>query len=344
VQSASVVIPNHDYGRFVTDAITSALDQPDVDVEVLVVDDASTDDSVEVVTALTRADPRVRLLRRRTNGGPVPTFNDGLAMASGDAVVRLDADDLLTPGSLRRALDVLQDHPEVGMVYGHPRHFRGAVPAASGRMRGVTIWSGPTWIEERCRRGVNCITSPEVVLRGDVARATGGQRPELQHTHDMEMWLRVAATSDVARIDGPDQALHRLHPDSRMATVASGVLLDLEERRSAFDLLFDGPGAALANAERLRSMAHRALAREALTRACHAYDRGKTSSVPVDQLVAFALSTLPGARGLPEWRALERRQRAGVTASRLLPHFFVTAVRRRVTSSRARRRWERHGL
>ena len=76
------------------------------------------------------------------------------------------------------------------------------------RVRSWTVWPGRQWLADRCRSGLNVITSPEVVVRTSVIRRVGGQQP-LAHTHDMEMWMRISAFSDVGRVDGPDQAWHR---------------------------------------------------------------------------------------------------------------------------------------
>jgi glycosyltransferase involved in cell wall biosynthesis len=121
--TVTVVIPCYNYARYLRESVSSALGQSEVDVDVVIVDDASTDDSQAVAQELAQRDPRVTVLAHHRNLGPVQTFNAGLARASGEFVARLDADDLLTNGSLGRAAAVMTRHPEVGLVYGHPIHF-----------------------------------------------------------------------------------------------------------------------------------------------------------------------------------------------------------------------------
>ena len=101
--SVSVVIPNYNYGRFLGDAATSALSQDDVDVNVIIIDNASTDNSRHVAVALAESDSRVKCIFRTSNQGFVANFNEGLSHATGEYVVLLCADDLLTPGSLGRS-------------------------------------------------------------------------------------------------------------------------------------------------------------------------------------------------------------------------------------------------
>ena len=117
----------------------SALTQEGVGVEVIIVDDASIDESVQVASDLAAADSRVSLLTHHSNR-PVDTFNHGLERVRSDYLVRLDADDLLTPGSLLRSVALAQAYPRVGLVYGHPVHFTEAAQATVHRERG---WAHP---------------------------------------------------------------------------------------------------------------------------------------------------------------------------------------------------------
>lgn len=236
----SVIIPCFNYERFLPGSVGSALSQDGVETEVIIVDDASTDHSADIAERYARQDPRVTVIRHGSNVGHIDTFNDGLAAATGEFIVRLDADDLLTPGSLARAVALLDAFPSVGLVYGHPKHFTtGMPPSACTRIRGWRVWSGEEWVADRCRKGANCITTPEVMVRGSVMLSVGGLSTRLHLAEDMEMWLRVAAVSDVGRVEGPDQAFHRDHPASMTAAIDQ--LTDLRARANVFDVLFAGP-------------------------------------------------------------------------------------------------------
>ena len=340
----SVLVPCYNYGRFLRACVQSILSQTGVDVEVVVLDDASDDETPEVAAALAAADQRVRVLHHERNLGPVATFNELLQWIRQEYSVLISADDLLTPGALARATSLLETHPSVGFVYGHPAHFAGHhLPPARARVRSWTVWSGAEWLALRCRRGVNCISSPEVVARSSLVRSLGELRPELPHTADMEMWMRMAAVADVGRVDGPDQAWYRVHPQSLQRTVHAGVLVDMEQRRDAFAWTFAGPGGLLPAAAELHDSARRALAAEALDRACQAYDRGRTAELPISQLVDFAVRLWPDASALPQWRALNRRLRLS-RYPYLMPTFTGRAVLRRAIGESQRRRWRRTGL
>jgi hypothetical protein len=340
----SVIVPCYNYGRFLPEAVASALSQEGVEAEVIIVDDASTDESADVAETLA-LDPRVVVVRHYRNTGHVEAFNDGYTAATGEFIVRLDADDLLTSGSLKRSVALFDAFPRVGLVYGHPLHFATeSPPKACTTERGWSIWSGEDWIGERCRTVVNCITTPEAMIRARIMQTIGTLSTDLRFAQDMEMWLRTAAVSDVGRVDGPDQALHRDHAGSMSATDGAGKLIDLLERRTVFDLLFSGPGSRLGHAEELHRTARSALADEALADACYAYDRGRTESINVDGYIDFALATCPDARQLPHWRAFRRRQRVGARLSSLPPLFTAAVISRRLQWELWYRRWQRTGL
>lgn len=105
----SVLIPAYNAERMISRAIDSALSQNSTDIEILVVDDASTDGTAALVSARASTDERIRLLRREINGGPAATRNVGLQAARGDWIALLDADDMMLPGRIERMLSDASD-------------------------------------------------------------------------------------------------------------------------------------------------------------------------------------------------------------------------------------------
>lgn len=113
----SVAIPAYNYGRYLPCAITSILKQDMADLEVLIVDDCSTDDTPERVAPFL-ADPRVRYLRNEANLGAVRNINKAIGETRGRHILLLGADDFLLPGALRRLAAALASHPDAGLAYG----------------------------------------------------------------------------------------------------------------------------------------------------------------------------------------------------------------------------------
>jgi glycosyltransferase involved in cell wall biosynthesis len=306
--TVSVVIPCYNYGHYVGSAVASALDQPGVGADVVVIDDASPDGSGDVVEALAATDERIRFVRHRENRGHIATYNEGMEMVEGDYFVLLSADDQLTPGCLSRAVALMESEPSVGLVYGHPLEFNENVPPAVTDVRSWTVWTGEEWIDRRCRKGSNCIMCPEVVTRGSVQRAIGGYNRDLPHAGDLEMWLRAAATADVGRINGANQAYYRIHDQSMQRTVYAGLLHDLRERRQAFASVLLRPGFNRGDGPALYEAASRAQAVTAIDRVCWAFDNDESQSESIDELLTFAQEAWPDARNSRQWRAMEQRR------------------------------------
>ena len=186
-QPVSVIIPTYNYGRFLPDAIDSALRQsgPNLAVEIVVVDDGSTDDSAEIAA---RYGDRVRYIYQK-NAGLSAGRNTGMREASHDLVVFLDADDMLVDGALASLLTARK------RVTPRP-----AVVAARDRavdMDGKFL--GPPLRESE---NLITITSRQLVLRNqfgcfvladrEVLLALGGFDTELRASEDRDMWIRVA--------------------------------------------------------------------------------------------------------------------------------------------------------
>jgi hypothetical protein len=346
--TVSVIVPSYNYGSVLEGCIRSVLGQEGVEVRVLVVDDCSPDDTRAVGEALAAADARVEFRRHAENQGLIGTANEGLRWADGDYVVLLSADDLLTPGALRRATTVMERRPEVGLVYGRAPYWTEGdpLPRMAGEWRATKVWPGGDWIRRRCRTAQNCISSPEVVVRTSVHREAGLYDPVCHHASDLNMWLRIAAIADVAHIRGVPQAVYRVHATSMLRS-ANSPMVDLVERRKAFDSFFASNGHLLPDAEVLRAMATRALARQALWQASRAVDRDLASgadALPVDELVAFALDVHPEARRLREWRGLRVRRAIGAGRSGWFPPFLATGAAHRLAGHLNRVRWVRTGV
>lgn len=339
-----VVIPCYNYGRFLGTCVQSVLAQEGVDVSVLIIDDASSDNSVAIATELARRDARVRLMALPQNVGMIRAMNLGIREVDGDYFVKLDTDDLLTPGSLARSIALLERYPNVGFVYGRPRHFSDEKPPLprAGRPRWM-VWSGTEWLKLRCHSAVNCISQPEVVIRTSALREAGDYNVALPHTSDLEMWLRLALISDVGRINGVDQGYYRVHPDSMQRTVNAGPLSDLVGRREAFLSTFAAAGDRLPDAAVLQNTIRQRIASQALDYACWTYDRDRVEPGLEDELIEFAVSTYPNAAALPEWRRLQTHQRRG-RRSRWTPGALWAATLRRGRFEFDRLRWLRTGI
>jgi len=183
-----------------------AQDHPDL--EIVVVDDGSTDDTPRVAESY---GARVRLIRQAASGGPSRPRNAGVAAATGDCIAFFDADDIMSPGAISDSLSVMAQHPQTGFVFANSRIVdeRGALVEADyladyREFRkilvatddpAVGLMSGPPLYRELLR--ANFIGTCGVVARRAVLEAAGPFDEALKNADDRDMWLRVARTGTV---------------------------------------------------------------------------------------------------------------------------------------------------
>jgi hypothetical protein len=340
--TVSIVIPVYNYGHFLGACMRSVMTQEGVDLDVIIVDDASTDGSTDVVRQFVDSDRRIRGIFHAENKGHIDTFNEGIAAAAGEYVVLISPDDMLTPGTLARSAALLDSHPDISLVYGHPVTFSEDPPEANTAIRDWTVWPGLEWLRLRCERGVNCIRHPEAVMRTDAMRKAGPYVHKLAHTGDFAMWMRLATLGDVGRVNGPDQAFYREHSQNMSKTVNGGLPKDIAQRLKAFDhALVPSDGLPPELAKELLDTARRKVAREALGHAIQAQYRGEPAETS-DEFVALARQAFPDVEELGEWRVLQRAITATAPERKLSLQMHEAA---RDLNDRLRwRRWRRYGV
>jgi glycosyltransferase involved in cell wall biosynthesis len=183
-QSVAVVIPTFNYARFITEAVESALAQTLSPLEVIVVDDGSTDRTSEVM-AVYASDPRVRYLRQE-NRGLSAARNTGIRAARGEFIALLDADDRWKPEKLSRQLAEFTQE-QVGLVYCGREVFD----------EHGTQNSDPA-DRSKCERALEWLTTAtlfcpsSVVMRRRCFTEQGGFDESLRKVEDREMWIRLA--------------------------------------------------------------------------------------------------------------------------------------------------------
>jgi glycosyltransferase involved in cell wall biosynthesis len=293
-----VIVPCYRYGRFLRQCVESVLSQEGADVRVLIIDDASPDDTSEVGAELTGKDDRVSYARHAVNLGHIATYNEGLDWASADYTLLLSADDWILPGALGRAARVLDAHADVGFAYGaYIRVFTGETFSAPPARTGWRIMSGADFFREN--RINNPVGTCTAVVRTSTQKLLGGYRPELPHAGDMEMWLRFAAHGRVARLDA-FQGVYRRHTRNMSIGYCDDMMRDLREREVALNFAFKNYAASLAEGPTLYSYLRRGLAQAAVEAVHQPFVRGDTAKI--SQHLAYAEQLDPGIRRSFAWR------------------------------------------
>lgn len=307
MSSVDVIVPCYNYGRFLRQCVESVLMQEGVAVRVLIIDDCSTDDSEAVGRQLAAEDPRVEYRRHAKNQGHIRTYNEGLDWAGGDYVLLLSADDMLTPGALGRAADLMDAHPDVVLTHG--RCVWTADPAAARHLdttAGATVQSGLDFIRCRCAAAQNLVETPTAIGRTAVQKVVGHYRIDLPHTADMYMWLEYATHGAVAYLHA-HQAIYRTHGQN-MSVGYRGVR-DLEHLKLTLELFFAGPGATLPGRADLERAACRGIVQQAFDGAYGAFqgDQGGLAA----EFTRFARFVEPACRFQRRWLRLRAKRLVG---------------------------------
>lgn len=201
----SVLIPVRNGGVYVDAAIASIRRQTFGDIEIVVVDDHSTDGTSAVLERHATEDSRVRVLPA-TGAGIVDALNLALSEARGDLVARMDADDLSEPDRLGRQVAEMDARPDVVLL------GTGAVVMdTQGRVGAlIAVETDPARLVERLPVE-NPFLHPTVVMRRRAVEAAGGYRRQFALAEDYDLWTRLARQGVVANM--PDALLGlRRHP------------------------------------------------------------------------------------------------------------------------------------
>ncbi len=210
--TVSVVVPCHNAEPYLGRTLASICAQSWRDLEIIVVDDGSTDGSVAVAEGL--GDPRLRVVRQAASGGPSAPRNRGIAEARGRLVFFCDADDVMRPGKVEAQVALLKAHPDVGLVFTdfevidlEDRVLEGSFLAPFATLRRV-VAAGPGpeggLRRDRLLDGLlraNFIGTSSVAVRKSVLDDVGGFDPALPSSEDLDLWLRIARCHACAFLD-----------------------------------------------------------------------------------------------------------------------------------------------
>jgi len=211
VPRVSAAITTYNRARYVPEAIASVLGQTVGDLELIVVDDGSTDDTEAAVAPYL---DRVRYVRQE-NRGRSAARNTAVELAQGELVAFCDSDDRWLPDRLERQLAAIDRAPRVGMVHGQvelidaegralPRETAEHRAVFSAAHRGPVTYAGYAW---ECR----CLSSA-ILVRRAAFDEVGLYDPDLL-LDDYDFYLRLALAYEIVFLDGPPLAQYRLHPE-----------------------------------------------------------------------------------------------------------------------------------
>lgn len=195
----SIIVPAYNAAPFIAETLRSALRQTYTDIEVLVADDASTDDTVRIVQQCAAVDRRVRLLTSPRNSGlPAVARNRAIAEARGPILSFLDADDLWHPSKIAEQMAALHCQPRVSLVYSMLLSIGVNNPLALEF--GVKPLPFRAALTRATLESSNSIGCSSVLVRAGDVRSVGGfdEDPELRAVEDYDLWLRLSRCGPLA--------------------------------------------------------------------------------------------------------------------------------------------------
>jgi len=206
-REVSVIIPTYNRAPYIAEAIRSVQAQAGANVEIIVADDGSTDNTAEVVGGL---GDTVICMSLPHSGQPAATRNGGLRVATGRFIAFLDSDDLFLPNKLAVQVAAFESHPEAGFVYSNGYFFREDPHHPTGYgLDGLPTPSGDVLAD--LLRG-NFVASPCVALiRRSCLDVVGAfdDNPGLMAVEDYDLWLRLAARFPVIYVPETVAAIRR---------------------------------------------------------------------------------------------------------------------------------------
>lgn len=216
----SVILPTYNGSSTLADAVRSILEQDWRDLELIVVDDASTQDIPGALAAFA-GDVRLVILRNTANSGLAASLNNAIAAARGEFIARMDDDDFSLPMRISEQVALLEARPEVDVV-------GTGVEFYDSDLNYLCEHLFPTEHEEMIRflRCGNPLAHPTVMFRRSFIERAGGYDASLRRMEDLELWGRMAASSCYANI-GKALLRHRVRSAKTLSAVPPGIRIRL---------------------------------------------------------------------------------------------------------------------
>lgn len=209
----SIVITCHNQAHFIRDAVESVLAQSYPSKEVIVVDDASCDDSLLV---LREYEPAITLLHLPINQGASAARNRGSAAATGEYVIFLDGDDLITPWALNVYEWLITEH-KPAVILSRARWFNGTVPALGAETpTELEFFEYPCLMTKDRSHGINI---GAVVIDRLAFQSVGGWTPEIFHLDGQDLFAKLAYSGPAVVVNSSYTMLYRIHASNSIHSV-----------------------------------------------------------------------------------------------------------------------------
>lgn len=207
----SIIVPCYNGAKYIRETLDCLQKQTIDDWECIIVNDGSTDNSLEILREYAEKDSRYKYIDKE-NGGPAIARNTAIAASSGKYILPLDADDLIAPFYAEKAVDYLENHPKCKVVYGEAEYFDGR----------TGVWELPDYDYEN-ELWENAIYCTAVYRKSDYDK-TIGYNPNMNYgNEDWDFWLSLLAEGDEVYKIPATVLFYRKHSFSHTTDLVSNI-------------------------------------------------------------------------------------------------------------------------
>jgi len=196
----SVILPVYNAEEFLKESLNSILEQSYIHLEIIIINDGSTDASQNIIDAI--SDARILCIKHSKNKGLIASLNEAITIAKGQYLVRMDADDIAFKNRIQLQVQFLIDNPNIAVVGSHATFFEEDIlkPTANWELELKT--NTPQEIK-KALVWENCIIHPSICMRAEIAKSLLYD-PTQKNYEDYDLWLRVIANKyNIAKLNEP---------------------------------------------------------------------------------------------------------------------------------------------
>lgn len=217
-EKVSVIMPVYNASCFLREAIDSVLNQTYTDIELILIDDCSTDNSYDILCEYEQKDDRVRVFKNECNKGVSYTRNFGVSMAQFDYVALIDSDDLWHEDKLQKQLDIISKYPDTDICY-----TASAFVNTQGEKLDF-VFSVPEAVEYRELLKQNIISCSSVLIKHELLKKYPMAHDGMHE--DFAVWLSVLKNGGVARGINEPLLIYRVSSKSKSGNKFKSMIMN----------------------------------------------------------------------------------------------------------------------
>lgn len=201
----TIITPSFNQAEFLERTILSVLEQDYMNVEYIIIDGGSTDGSLDIIR---KYENRIESWISEPDSGQTDAINKGFGMAHGKILAWLNSDDTYNPGTIREAVAFLQEHEDVGLIYGDANFI-------NGNDKKIGTFPAAQTDRSRLLRGYVHIPQQSAFFRADLWKKVAPLDTSFYFAMDYDLWVRLSALSRLVYLPGHVWANFRLHEDGK---------------------------------------------------------------------------------------------------------------------------------